>query len=253
MYEPLFTIYLFYLLGGDFMTTKFEKETFFHQFSNQEREFLLAQGTEITLKSGNSLYLEGDVPKHIYFIKSGKIRLSKTTVDGRVLYFELKKAEDFAGELSLFNNLKRTSNADVIKDAVLIRFERTVLETISYQNSQVASAFIKRLSIRNNFLLGQFRDLVFCGKKGALFSILIRLSNVHRKNTADGILIDKKLTNQELANYIGATRESISRILKDLINQKIISVNTKYITIHNIDFLQEQLRCGNCPFDECTI
>ncbi|WP_261179498.1 helix-turn-helix domain-containing protein [Anaerobacillus sp. CMMVII] len=82
---------------------------------------------------------------------------------------------------------------------------------------------------------------------------MIRLSNAHGKRVEDGILIDKKLTNQELANHIGATRESISRILKHLVNDQIISINSKYITIHNIQFLQDQLRCEHCAYEECTI
>lgn len=235
------------------MTRKIEKEAFFHQFNNEDQKFLLSQGTEILFKKGNSLYLEGDFPKHIYYVKSGRVRLSKTTADGRILFFQLMQRDDFVGELSLFNNLKRTSNADVIKDTILLRFDRTVLENICRHNSFVALAFMKWFANHNNSLLAQFRDLIFCGKKSALFSILIRLSNSYGTKTEDSILINKKLTNQELANYIGATRESISRILKNLIDQKIISIKTKYITIHNIEFLQEQLRCENCPSVECTI
>lgn len=223
------------------MTRKLGKETFFHQFSDEDQKFLLSQGTEITFKKGSSLYLEGDPPKHIYYVKLGRIRLSKTTADGRVLFFQQMQKDDFVGELSLFNNLKHTSNADVIKDTILIRFDRVVLENICRHNRLVALAFMKWFANHNNSLVAQFRDLVFCEKKAALFSILIRLSIAYGKNTEDSILIDKKLTNQELANYIGATRESVSRILKNLINQKVISIEMKYITIHNIKFLKEQL------------
>ncbi|MCT8139215.1 Crp/Fnr family transcriptional regulator (plasmid) [Anaerobacillus sp. CMMVII] len=205
------------------------------------------------IKKGNSLFLEGDAPTHIYLIKSGKVRLSKTNVEGKILFFQFKQQDDFVGELSLYNNLRATCNADVIKDAKLIRFERVVLEEICRQNGTFALAFMKWFSKHSNSLLAQFRDLIFCGKKGALFSILIRLSNAHGKRVEDGILIDKKLTNQELANHIGATRESISRILKHLVNDQIISINSKYITIHNIQFLQDQLRCEHCAYEECTI
>lgn len=235
------------------MTNKLERESFFDELSKKDRDFLLKQGTEISVKKGNSLFLEGDLPTHIYLIKSGRVRLSKTNVEGKILFFQLKEKDDFVGELSLYNNLRATCNADVIKDAKLIRFERVVLEEICRQNGAFALAFMKWFAKHSNSLLAQFRDLIFCGKKGALFSILIRLSNAHGKKVEEGILIDKKLTNQELANYIGATRESISRILKSLVNENIISINTKYITIHNIQFLQEELRCENCPNEECTI
>ncbi|OIJ10523.1 Crp/Fnr family transcriptional regulator [Anaerobacillus alkalilacustris] len=232
---------------------KITKETFFDELSEEEKQYLLSQGTEISVQKGNSLFFEGDRPKHIYFIKSGRVRLSKTTVDGKVLFFQLKQDNDFVGELSLYNNLKLTSNADVIKDSILVRFEREVLEDICRVNGAIALAFMKRISIHSNSLLAQFRDLIFCGKKGALYSILIRLSNAHGTACEHGILINKKLTSQELANYIGATRESISRILKNLTKEDVISINSKYITIKNIEYLQEHLRCESCPYVECTI
>lgn len=235
------------------MVSKQKRETLFAELNEQDQVFLLAQGTEILGQKGNYLFLEGDETDHIYLIKSGKVRLSKTNAEGKMLFFQLKQADDFIGELSLYNNFKATCNADVIKDVVLIRYERAVLEEICRQNSTIAIAFMKWFTKNNNYLLAQFRDLIFCGKKGALFSILIRLSNAHGQNIESGIFINKKLTNQELANYIGATRESINRILKNLIKHKIISIHAKFITIHNVKFLQQHLRCGNCPFEECTI
>ncbi|MFN7251695.1 MAG: Crp/Fnr family transcriptional regulator [Anaerobacillus sp.] len=232
---------------------KLERATFLGELTQEECEFLLAQGTEISVKKGTPLFLEGDLDTHIYLIKSGKVRLSKTNVEGKILFFQLKQKDDFVGELSLFNNLKASCNAYVISDARLIRYERVVLEDICRQNGAFSLAFMRWFSKHSNSLLAQFRDLIFCGKKGALFSILIRLSNAHGKKVDDGILIDKKLTNQELAHYVGATRESISRLLKSLINEGIISINAKYITVHNIEFLQAQLRCDHCPYEECTI
>lgn len=235
------------------MNDKLDRETFFDELSKNEREFLLAQGTEISVKKGNSLFLEGDLPNHIYLIKSGRVRISKTNVEGKILFFQVRQKDDLVGELSLYNNHKTTCNADVIKDSILIRYERVVLEEICRQNGNFALAFIKWFSKHSNSLLAQFRDLIFCGKKGALFSVLIRLSNAYGKRVEDGILIDKKLTNQELANYIGATRESISRLLKSLIKENIITIESKYITIHKKEYLEDELRCEHCPYEECTI
>lgn len=230
-----------------------KKDTFWGELTAEEQQFFLSHGTEIFVRKGNSLFLEGDQPNHIYIVIDGKVRLSKTTVDGKVLFFQLKQKNDFVGELSLFNDLKLTFNAEVIIDSTLLRFDRTVVEEICRKNGAIALAFMKWFSKDSNYLLAQFRDLIFCGKKGALFSVLIRFSNAYGLRTEKGILINKKLTNQELANYIGATRESISRILKSLTDLEIISINSKLITIHNIEYLQDQLRCDHCPYDECTL
>ncbi len=227
--------------------------TFFDGLRHEEQQLLLSKGTEINVQKGSSLFLEGDQPNHIYLVKSGKVRLSKSTIDGKVLFIELKEKNDLVGELSLYNSLKVTCNAEVVSDAMMIRFDRSTVEEICNENGAIAIAFMKWLSTHNNFILAQFRDLIFCGKKGALYSVLIRLSNSHGKQQKNGIFINKKLTNQELANYVGATRESISRILKSLASENIISINSKYITIHKIHYLKEQLRCEDCPFIECKL
>lgn len=232
---------------------KEKKLTFFDGLREEEQQLLLSKGTEISVQKGTSLFLEGDEPNHIYLIQSGKVRLSKTSAEGKVLFFELKEKSDLVGELSLYNSLKVTFNAEVISDAIMIRYDRSTIEEICTENGDIAIAFMKWFSAHNNYILAQFRDLIFCGKTGALYSILIRLSNSHGKVDKDGIFINKKLTNQELANYVGATRESVSRMLKSLICENIISVDSKYITIHQIGYLQEHLRCEYCAFSECKL
>ncbi|ADU31238.1 Crp/Fnr family transcriptional regulator [Evansella cellulosilytica] len=227
-----------------------------HLFENLPqniKQLLILNGTELIAEKGTMLFNEGDSSDHIYYIQSGKIRLSKTSVQGKVFYMQVKKEYDFVGELTLYNGYNYHLNAEVVQDSVLFRFDRKTIEDLFFQHSDLAMYYMKWLAKENQTLLAQFRDLIFCGKEGAVYSILIRMSNEYGKKISNGILINRKVTNQELANFVGATRESINRILKRLINHNIISVNTKYITILNKQYLEEHLRCNHCPFDECHI
>ncbi|MBU9713839.1 Crp/Fnr family transcriptional regulator [Evansella tamaricis] len=225
----------------------------FDNIPKKTKAKVLTYGTEITAQKGNIIFFEGDSPDHLYFIKEGKIRLTKLSEDGKVFFLQTKKSQDLLGELNLFNGFTHRFDAEVVQDCKLLRFDRKEIENLLAKDTDLAACLLKILSIENQTLLHQFRDLIFCGKQGAVFAMLIRLSNEYGKKISTGILINRKVTNQELANFVGATRESINRILKRLIRQKIISVNTKYITIHDIDFLKEHLRCAHCPFEECTI
>ncbi|MFA9555896.1 Crp/Fnr family transcriptional regulator [Evansella sp. AB-rgal1] len=226
---------------------------FYDHLSEDTKAFIESYGSEIEVKEGTILFHEGDSPDHIYLIKSGKVRLSKTSVEGKVFFLQVKNDLDIIGELSLFNGFSYNVVAEVIQDSLLLRYNRKELEHLLMMDSDLAVSLMKWLTNENHTLLAQFRDLIFCGKAGAVYSILIRLSNEYGKKISTGVLINKKITNQELANYIGATRESINRILKRLTRDNIISVNTKYITIHNIQYLKEQLRCKHCPFEQCWI
>ncbi|WP_369795781.1 helix-turn-helix domain-containing protein, partial [Anoxybacillus sp. KU2-6(11)] len=93
----------------------------------------------------------------------------------------------------------------------------------------------------------------FARKKGALYSTLIRLANSYGVETEDGMLIDFPMTNQELANFCGSAREVVSRLLKELKERGVISATKGKITIHDVQFLKDEIRCEGCPIDICNM
>jgi CRP/FNR family transcriptional regulator len=99
----------------------------------------------------------------------------------------------------------------------------------------------------------KFRDLVLHGKKGALYSTLIRMSNTHGMKTNKGILIELPLTNQELANFCGTSREVVNRLLSELRKNEIISIDKGTITINDLEYLKREIDCEDCPAVICRI
>lgn len=92
----------------------------------------------------------------------------------------------------------------------------------------------------------KFRDLVLYGKKGAIYSTLIRFANSYGQNVEDGILITVPLTNQELANYSATARESLNRMLSELRRKNVIE-------IRDVNFLKREIQCENCGREICNI
>ena len=99
----------------------------------------------------------------------------------------------------------------------------------------------------------KFRDLVLYGKKGALYSTLIRLANSYGEEIDDGILISVPLTNQELANYSATARESLNRMLSELKRNNIIENRGNLIFIKDIEYLRKEIECENCGKEICNI
>ena len=100
----------------------------------------------------------------------------------------------------------------------------------------------------------KFRDLMMFGKPGALCSTLIRLHNTYGEPREDGgVPIGKKLTNTELADMTGATRESVNRMLSDLKNAGVVTNDNGYIVIEDLQYLKDLCHCENCPVDICRI
>lgn len=218
------------------------------------KELLRFTDRIIHTKKGTFLFQEGTIAEELYLVISGKVQISKITSDGRELSLRICSANDLCGELTLFTeNPKYLLSGLVIEDGEVAAIRKDVLEKEIFQDSSLAFEFMKWMSDHFRKTQTKFRDLVLNGKRGALFSTLIRMTNSYGIEKPDGILIDLPLTNQELANFCGTSRESTNRILNELKRENIISVKKGKIFIHDLQYLKKEIDCENCPAIYCSI
>lgn len=230
-----------------------QMKRFFNELSEENQKLLLQHGVEMKVKSDTFLFYEGDFPQYIYLVRSGKVCLSKMTAEGKEFSVHLKQKDELVGEVGLFNEMAISVTAKVIEDAILVRFDRHTLEKLFQENGEIAVAFMKWFARHTQSTQAKFRDLILCGKTGALYSTLIRFSNSYGIKKEDGILINVQLTNQDIASFIGTTRESVNRTLNELKKENVISMVDGKIMIHDLDYLKDYLHCGDCPVEICTI
>lgn len=217
-------------------------------------ELIKASEKVVNYKKGTFLFREGQEAKEMYIILSGKIQISKTNAEGKELNLRLCRENDIVGELTLFTvDPRYLFNAKVLEDGEAAAINIENLEQALFNNSQLAYQFLKWMNDHIRKTITKFRDLVLHGKKGALYSTLIRLCNSYGIKKEDGIYINVPITNQDLANYCGTARESVSRMLGELRDEGIISINRKKIIIHDLPYLKEEIGCENCPVEYCNI
>jgi len=205
-------------------------------------------------EKGRYLFQEGMLADELYVIISGKVQISKVTSDGRELSLRICGENDLCGELTLFTDSPRyLLSAMVLEEAEIAAINKDVLESEIFQNSKLAYEFMKWMSDHFRKTQTKFRDLVLNGKRGALFSTLIRMSNSYGIQKENEILINLPLTNQELANFCGTSRESTNRILSELKKDHIISVRKGKISILDLQYLKNEIGCENCSAVYCNI
>lgn len=218
------------------------------------KELLRLADRKIQTKKGSYLFKEEMKANEIYLILSGKIQISKIDVDGKELSLRICGVNDIVGELTLFTSSPTyLLNALILEEGEVAAINRKVLEQEFFHNSALAFEFMRWMSDHFRKTQTKFRDLLLKGKKGALYSTLIRMTNSYGVKTKDGILINLPLTNQELANFCGTSRESANRLLNDLRRKKVITIYKGKITIHNLQFLKDEIDCENCPAIYCSI
>ena len=218
------------------------------------RQFYEIPGKIFALNAGEYLFHEGDHAKYFFFVRSGQIFITKFAESGRVLSLRLATKGSIIGELPLYEeNPVYIFNAVAQSPAEVYAIEFPMLHSYLEKKPSLAINLLKIISIHMRKQHSKFRDLVLYGKKGAIYSTLIRFANSYGQNIEDGILITVPLTNQELANYSATARESLNRMLGELRRKNIIEIRDGLILIRDINFLKREIQCENCGREICNI
>lgn len=225
-------------------------------FTAEHRKLL--EGLMYPKKAGaqSHLFWEGDETGKLYYVRSGRVKLTKTTEEGKTINLSIQRQGDLIGELGMSGNGVYGYNAEVIEDAEFGVIQEKDLEILLYRHGDFAVAFTKWMALQHRTSQSKFRDLLLFGKPGALASTLIRLCNTCGVVTKDGIRLSMKLTNTELADFIGATRESVNRMLSDLKTDGIIDMDGGYIIVKTLNELKAICQCPSfpaCPLEICRI
>jgi CRP-like cAMP-binding protein len=206
------------------------------------------------IDKGAFLFEEGNTANELYIIQSGKFQISKMVPDGRELTIRMCSAGELVGELTLFSSeSKHILNARASESGAVAVIQKDKLENEAAKDNELALELIKWLSLQHRKSQARFRDLVLHGKKGALYSTLIRLVNSYGVEAEEGIKINVSLTNQELANFCGTSREVVNRLLSELRRNNIISIDKGFITVHALNQLKREIDCESCPLEICNI
>lgn len=223
--------------------------------SDELRELLDTNSTSKTITKDSFLFHEGLEANEIYIIKTGLVQVSKLTADGKELILRICNQDDIVGELSLFSDdPKYLLSGKVLSSGEVQVINKNELEKALVSHSKLTFEYMRWSSTQMRKFQSKIRDLLLNGKKGALYSTLIRLANSYGLEQDEGTLIDVALTNQELANFCAATRESVNRLLVKLRHLNVISIDKSgRISIKDINYLKSEIGCENCPLEICNI
>ncbi len=202
---------------------------------------------------GEMIYWEGEDCNHLYYLKSGAVKLTKSSDEGKDLVLYHFQAGDLFGELEDDSHAINSFSAEAMTDCSLGVIQQKDLETILWQNGDLAIDFMKWMGYMQRFTQTKLRDLMFFGKHGALASTLIRIANTYGITEGKTIRFTTKFTNTELADLIGATRETVNRMLNQFKKDKVISYEGGAIMIQDMDRLKAICHCEGCPKNICRL
>ena len=198
--------------------------------------------TTVSLRRGETLFDEGDEGDRLYVVISGKIKLGRTSADGRENLLAILGPGQMFGELSFFDPGPRSATATAVTDAQLRSLGHASLSPVLAEQPNVAYAMLNQLAgrlRRTNEVVG---DMVFSDVPGRVSKALLDLAERFGRQTDEGILVNHDLTQEELAQLVGASRETVNKALADFASRGWLRLEPRSVTITDIERLQRRSR-----------
>ncbi|WP_245375682.1 Crp/Fnr family transcriptional regulator [Paenibacillus eucommiae] len=214
----------------------------FQGLSEEELLALAPLFTEKKCKKGSILFLEGDPGDAFYLIKTGVVKIYRID-DSKEIILALFRDGDFFGEMSLIHEgLTRSATVETLEATTLFLMKRSVFAQFMEGSPKLCLKLLEATMQRLRKANEQIYDLTFLGVRSRILKIVTRLSDQYGVATAEGILIDVKLTHQQIANMVGTVRESVTKVLLELQEEDIIEVRQKRIILKNPESLQNEMK-----------
>ena len=203
---------------------------------------LRASMDAVKIAKGSILFKEGDDGEHLYIIIDGKLKLGTSSGDGRENLLSILGPGEMFGELSLFDPGPRTSTATAVTDAKLLSLSHEKVIPWLRQNPEVSLQLLTRLSQRLRRTNEAVGDLVFSDVPGRVAKALIDLGDRFGKTTPEGLLVNHDLTQEELAQLVGASRETVNKALADFAGRGWLKLDGRSALIADVDRLSKRSR-----------
>ena len=201
---------------------------------------LHASMDSVKISKGSILFAEGDEGDHLYVILDGKIKLGTSSGDGRENLLSILGPGEMFGELSLFDPNPRTSTATAVTDAKLLSLGQAKLIPWLAENPKVALNLLASLAQRLRRTNEAVGDLVFSDVPGIVAKALIDLGERFGKQTDEGLLVNHDLTQEELAQLVGASRETVNKALADFAGRNWLKLDGRAVLITDLERLTKR-------------
>ena len=214
----------------------------FAALDDDATESLRASMQQVQLVRAEVLFAEGDQGDRLYVILEGKIKLGRTKSDGRESLLAVLGPGEMFGELSLFDPGPRTATATSVGDSVLIGLGHEAIQPWLLQHPQVAFTLLNALARRLRRTNDSLADLVFSDVPGRVAKALLDLSTRFGRPTDGGLLVAHELTQEELAQLVGASRETVNKALADFAGRGWLRLEARAVVLLDVERLRHRSR-----------
>ena len=212
----------------------------FAALDDEAAEALRSSMHEVSLPRGQVLFKEGEPGDRLYVVTDGKIKLGRTAGDGRENLLAILGRGEMFGELSLFDPGPRTATATAVTDSTLIGLGHDDLQPWLSGRPEVAGQLLAALAQRLRRTNEAMADLVFSDVPGRVAKALLDLAKRFGVQSDDGLHVTHDLTQEELAQLVGASRETVNKALADFASRGFLRLEARAVVILDVERLSRR-------------
>lgn len=203
----------------------------FAELPDAELAKVAAVTYERRYRRGSIVFSEGEPGEAVYFIKSGRVKVSKVTPDGREHIIKIWEAGYPFGLVVLLDKAPYPATAEALEESVVWLIRVSDFDRVLDETPRLALQMLGEVGVRLRKAQVRVQDMAVKSSHGRLAGFLLGLAREQGAPGAKGSSFDLGLTHQELGNLIGASRETVTRILSDFRREKAIEIVGNTVTI----------------------
>jgi CRP/FNR family transcriptional regulator, cyclic AMP receptor protein len=178
-----------------------------------ELEALAQKVRHRRFRDGEAIFHRDDPGAALYIITNGRVKIHNEGADGTDIIITVFKSGDFFGEISLLDGSERSADATTMEPTELLMLTRGDLEEVIERHPRIAMNMLASLATRLRSSTSSIETLSALDVRGRVARVLLDLAEKHGESTDGGTRINAKLTQGELAALVGASRESVNKVI----------------------------------------
>ncbi len=218
------------------------KAPLFSALDDEAAHELRQSMVSLKLNKGQVLFKEGQDGDRLYVVVHGKIKLGTTSADGRENLLSILGPGEMFGELSLFDPEPRTSTATAVTDAKLVSLAHEAVIGLVTTNPQTSLELLRRLAQRLRKSNEILADLVFADVPGRVAKAIMDLGERFGVQKDDGLHVNHDLTQEELAQLVGASRETVNKALADFAARGWVKLEPRAVLVTDVERITKRGR-----------
>ena len=201
---------------------------FFSNLSDQDLEVITKHAIRRSFPKNAAIINEGDQTDSLYVVEKGRAKAFLTDRQGKEIVLGIIPQGSYFGEIALLDSEPRSANVMTLEPSSFLIITRSDFQQCLRDNIDIAMNMLSALTDRVRDLTGSIKSLALSNVYRRIVNTLLKMA----VQKGDVLVVEEKLTQQDIANMVGSSREMVNKIFHDLVEGGYISSKNKQITIH---------------------